>query len=399
MRVLLSTFDSRGGIEPLAALALALRERGAEAVVCAPPDCADRLAGLDVPLVPVGQPVRALVHGASPPSPLRVPEIAHALIGQQFEVLAPVAEGCDFLVASGVVAAVAGARSVAELAGIPSALVHWCPLYVPSPHNPPIPLPGRAYPPDETDRAVLDRLEREGFDAVFGDALNSHRAAAGLPPVDVRDHVYAEQVWLAADPVLAPWPGPAYVDVVRTGTWSTPDDRPLPAALEAFLAAGEPPVYAGLGSVRAPDGFAEAAVAAARAHGRRVVVGQGWAGLAGDGGDDCYVVGEVNQQALFRRVAAVVHHGGAGTTATAARAGAPQVVVPQLGDQPYWAARVAALGVGAAHDGPVPTTESLTAALAVALAPETRERAAAVAPTLRTDGAAEAADLLLRAAR
>ena len=69
MRVLLSTYDSRGGVEPLAALAVRLQELGAEALVCAPPDCAERLAEVGVPLVPVGEPVRALVHGARPPSP------------------------------------------------------------------------------------------------------------------------------------------------------------------------------------------------------------------------------------------------------------------------------------------------------------------------------------------
>ena len=94
-------------------------------------------------------------------------------------------------------------------------------------------------------------------------------------------------------------------------------------------------------------------------------------------------------------MAAVVHHGGAGTTTTAARAGAPQVVVPQIGDQPYWAGRVADLGIGAAHDGPTPTFESLSAALRTALTPETRARATAVAGTIRTDGAAVAAKLLL----
>ncbi len=113
--------------------------------------------------------------------------------------------------------------------------------------------------------------------------------------------------------------------------------------------------------------------------------------------DDCFAVGEVNLQQLFGRVAAVVHHGGVGTTTTAARAGASQVVVSQIVDQPYWAGRVAGLGIGAAHDGPAPTTESLSAALRTALTPETRARAAAVAGTIRTDGATVAATLLLDA--
>lgn len=98
---------------------------------------------------------------------------------------------------------------------------------------------------------------------------------------------------------------------------------------------------------------------------------------------------------LFGRVAAVVHHGGAGTTTTATRAGTPQVVVPQWADQPYWASRVADLGVGVAHDVQAPCTESLSAALGKALTPGVRARAKALAGMIRTDGAAVAAELLL----
>ena len=104
--------------------------------------------------------------------------------------------------------------------------------------------------------------------------------------------------------------------------------------------------------LREAEEVARVAVEAVRARGRRVLLGTGWADLAlVDDQDDCLAVGEVNQQALFRRVAAVVHHGGAGTTTTAARAGPPQVVVPQVADQLYWAARVP---VRRAHDGPGP---------------------------------------------
>jgi vancomycin aglycone glucosyltransferase len=155
-------------------------------------------------------------------------------------------------------------------------------------------------------------------------------------------------------------------------------------------------VYVGFGSMRAPKDIARVAIEVIRAQGRRALVSRGWADLTLiDDRDDCFVIGEVNQQALFGRVAAVVHHGGAGTTTTAARAGAPQVAVPRMVDQPYFAGRVAELGIGAAHDGPTPTTESLSAALRTALTPETRARAAAVASTIRTDGATVAATLLL----
>jgi vancomycin aglycone glucosyltransferase len=149
-------------------------------------------------------------------------------------------------------------------------------------------------------------------------------------------------------------------------------------------------------AMRVSPDLGRVAIEAARANGRRLLLGRGWADLSLTD-DDCLVVGDVSHQALFPRVAAVVHHGGAGTTTTAALAGAPQVVVPQIVDQPYWARRVAELGIGVAHEGPVPTLESLASALGTALAPETRARATAVAAQVRTDGATVAARRLLEA--
>lgn len=145
----------------------------------------------------------------------------------------------------------------------------------------------------------------------------------------------------------------------------------------------------------APD-TAAVAVEAVRVRGRRVLVSRGWADLAlVDDRDDCFAVGEANHRELFRRTAAVVHHGGAGTTTTAALAGAPQVVVPQIVDQPFWARRVAELGIGTAHEGPTPTVASLAAALDTALRGDTAARAAEVGATVRTDGAAVAARMLV----
>jgi vancomycin aglycone glucosyltransferase len=382
------------------ALAVRLRELGAEVRVCAPPDWAERLAQFDVPLVPLGPPVRQLMHGPTPPSLADVPRRAAELIAEQFDKLPAVAKGCDALVATGLFPVAASVQSVAEKLDIRYVFAAYCPIFLPSPHRPPQPLPGRPLPPDVTDNRVLNDLDIQNYNGLFGDALNTHRASIGLPPVDnVRDHVITDQPWLAADPVLGPWQEPADLDVVQTGAWIVPDERPLPAELEAFLDAGTAPVYVGFGSMRAPKDSARVAIEAIRAQGRRAVVARGWADLAPiDDGDDCFAIGEVNQQALFRRVAAVVHHGGAGTTTTAARAGAPQVVVPQMADQPYFAGRVAELGIGAAHDGPTPTTESLSAALSTVLTPETRARATAVAGTIRADGATVAAKLLLDAA-
>ena len=340
--------------------------------------------------------VREVFTGKKPPS---AADLAAGVIAGQADAVASAAERCDVLVAAGLTTAAAGAQAVSEKRGLRYVHAAYAPCYLPSPCYPPLSLHGQPAPPDVTDNRVLWELHAQGMNAVFGAPVNAYRASLGLPAVDnVRDYVSTSHPLLAADPTLAPWPERAGFDVVQTGAWILPDERPLPEELEAFLDAGAPPVYVSFGSMplREAEEVARVAVEAVRARGRRVLLGTGWADLALiDDQDDCLAVGEVNQQALFRRVAAVVHHGGAGTTTTAARAGAPQVVVPQVADQLYWAARVAGLGIGAAHDGPVPAAGSLSAALTTVLAPETVARAAAGADVIRADGATVAAKLLL----
>ena len=231
----------------------------------------------------------------------------------------------------------------------------------------------------------------------MGALLNPYRAKLGLAPVsDVRGYILTDRPWLAADPTLAPWPDPADQSVFQTGAWILPDERPLSPELETFLDAGEPPVYFGFGSISAPQGLSRVMIESARALGRRAIVSRGWADLSlVDDGPDCLAIGEVNQQALFKRVAAVVHHGGAGTTTAAARAGAPQVVIPQHYDQHYWAQRVQQLGIGSAHAPAAPTTGSLTSALEHALQPDVVARARSIAAAVRSDGALIAAQRLI----
>ncbi len=399
MRVVLSTYGARGSVEPMAGLAVALREVGAEVRVCAPPDeeFAERLAEAGLAVVPTGRPVRPLVTTVAPGSAGLAQRVAD-LMAAQFETVAAAAEGGDVLVATGPLPVTAGARSVAERLGIRYVHASHQPVVLPSPYRRPPARRGRPLPEEVTDNRVLWDLDARIADEMFGEMLNAQRAAAGLPPVSrVRDYAFTERPFLASDPVLDPW-RPTGLDVVQTGAWILPDERPLPAELVEFLDAGAPPVYVGFGSTPmggAPD-IARVAVESVRARGRRALLARGWADLGlVDDRDDCFVVGEVNHQALFRRVAAVVHHGSGGTTTAATRAGAPQVVVPQGADQPYWAGRVSDLGIGVAHEGPRPSVESLSVALETALAPETLARATAVAGTVRPDGATVAAKLLL----
>jgi vancomycin aglycone glucosyltransferase len=350
-----------------------LRALGADVRMCAPPDEEFRqlLARAGVPLVPFGRPWRSW---ARPPTAGERRQRVTDFIAAQDDTLVAAAVGCDVIVATAMSQFVGS--SVAEKLGIAYRCVLFCP-------------------------DVLDGLDGQGFDALFGAPINAHRASIGLPPVDdVGEFMFTRQPLLAADPTLGPWRGPTAFDARQTGAWILPDERPLPADLLTFLDAGEPPVYLGFGSMRTVDADSvRAAVDAIRAQDRRVLIGRGWLGMGRvDDRDDCFVVGEINQQELFGRVAAVVHHGGAGTTTTAAVAGAPQVVVPQGGDQIYWARRVAQLGIGAAHDGPTPTVASLSGPLGTALTPASRTRALTLAGSIGTDGAGTAAELLVAGA-
>jgi vancomycin aglycone glucosyltransferase len=256
------------------------------------------------------------------------------------------------------------------------------------------PLPGEAAPSTDDNRELWLR-DASRFNDLFGTALNAHRASLRLAPLDdVRSHMFTDRPWLAADPTLGPWPDPA-AEVLQTGAWILPDERPLARDLETFLASGEPPIYVGFSSNRAPEDAGQVILAAARALGRRAIVSRGWFDVSlVDDERDCLSIGEVNVHALFSRVAAVVHHGGAGTTTAAALAGAPQVVIPHLYDQHYWARQVQRLGIGIAHPPGLPTAESLRWALEQALAPDVAARARRVAPAIRIDGVQVAAQQL-----
>jgi vancomycin aglycone glucosyltransferase len=402
MRILLSTYGSRGDVEPIAALAVALQARGVEAVVSAPSD-AEFVRLLDragVPLAPAFLPVREWIAMARTLGET-LPQLAVRLAAGQYEALTAAAHQCDAIVATGLFPSKAAAQMIAEQRGLHYVSLHFCPRYVPSPYFTPVAFPGHPQPVGMTDTLALWQHNAEAMNALFGDAVNGQRSAIGLSPVEsVRDHVFTHRPWLATDPVLSPWLPGGEPYAAQTGALILPDTRPLPEGLEAFLRAGPPPVYVGFGSM-AMSGWQDGgriAVDAVRGQGRRLILAHGWADLKPvDDGSDCFAVGDVNQQALFPHVAAVVHHGGAGTTVAAARAGTPQFVVPQVADQPYWGERVAALGIGAVHDGPVPSYETLSMGIGVALAAETRARAGVVAGEVRGDGAAVAAEMLIAA--
>lgn len=364
MRVLLSTVGTRGDVQPLIALAEAVRARGHVVRLCVPPNFTAWAAAHGFEAVAVGIEMRAPRAGAAPPA---TPALVTDLITNQFDVLHEATRDCDVLLGAG--AHQYAARSMAELRGIRYVNA----LYAPS-----------ALPSEANTRAWNERSR---------DRVNANRARFGLPAVeDVLSHIVTDEPWLAADATLAPLPARDDMRVRDAGAWLLVDDMPHDDALARFLEAGAPPVYVGFGGMPVPDGTARTVIDAVRRTGARVILASGWADLAAiDTGDDCLVVDEVNQQRLFTQVAAVVHHGGAGTTHTAALAGAPQVVVPLFGDQPYWAGRVQALGIGDTVPVAALSAGALATALEAVLDGGTRARAAAVAASMVTDGAERAA--------
>jgi len=400
MRILLSTIGSRGDVQPLVALASELKAVGEDVHLCVPPDFRAWIEGLGMAVTPIGPDVRST--GKKSPTAARItPEQRRQMIedtvAAQFETIASAARGCDVIV--GATALQIAAPSVAERMGVPYVFAAYCPIVLPwRRHAPPVLVSlGDAPPPPADDYTELWVKDTQRSNDAWRAPLNTRRASLGLAAIDdVRSHVLTAQPWLAADPTLAPWPEPGDDRVFQTGAWLLADERPLAPEIEAFLDAGEPPVYFGFGSVGAPENVSRVMIESARAVGRRAIVLRGWADLPLiDDGSDCLSVGEVNQQTLFKRVAAVVHHGGAGTTTAAARTGAPQVVIPQHYDQPYWAQRVQQLGVGTAHATPTQSVVSLTAALERTLHPVVATRARAVAGETRGDGARIAARALL----
>ncbi|HVF15277.1 MAG TPA: glycosyltransferase, partial [Steroidobacteraceae bacterium] len=310
MRVLLTTFGSRGDVQPVLALAVALRELGADARVCAPADeeFQELFTAAGVPLLPAFRSVREFIAEMRPKrATMSLPKIAAEVMAAQYEAIsAAVREfsdsGCDVMVTTGLFSSVAAARSVAEKVGSRYVLGAYCPIFLPSLDRRPYEYPSHPHPPKATNQFLWER-DVQVMNEIFGGGLNALRASVGLPKVDnIRDYCYTDRPWLAADPVLAPWQRPAPIDLVQTGAWILPDERALPDELLSFLDAGTPPVYVGFGSLHAPKDFARMAIDVARAQGRRVLISRGWAELAlVDDRDDCFIIGEVNQQALFPR--------------------------------------------------------------------------------------------------
>lgn len=339
--------------------------------------------------------------GSSVPGPSVAPtkeqlqQMADMMVRGQFQVLGEAARDCDLILAA--TALQVATRSIAQAQDIPYVFAAYAPVVFPSSKYPPPKTGGHhSHSLSEEENRQLWK-ENEASFSQFAATLNEERARLDLEPVtNVQRYMFTDRPWLAADPVLAPAFPLDGMEVVQTGDWTLSDPAPLPPALEKFLADGPPPIYLGFGSMSASDQTGRLLVEAIRALGLRVILSQGWAGLMPpDARDDIISISDVAHAALFPRVAAVVHHGGAGTTHAAARAGTPQVIIPHSYDQFYWAHRVQELKIGVS--GPardVMSVENVAQALSEVLQPEWKERTRELGSRMEQNGARIAAERL-----
>jgi sterol 3beta-glucosyltransferase len=367
MKVLVLTLGTRGDVQPFVALAQELGRRGHQVVVAAPERFADLVSSRGVIFQGVDDgPLRVLdsssaagevaAGGLRAKAALmrRLPAMFTRVLDDCWQVASTgLGVGADVVVHNGQIMA---GQHVAEKLGVPAVLALPMPMYVPTGQ---FPWPGQHFPAWLPPR--MNRLTYAGMKVpavVFGRTVDRWRAGLGLPRRRGRHDPLRRPdggpvpVLHAVSPAVLPrpvdWPATARV----TGYWFAdppPVAEPVEPGLDALMPAGsdQPLVFVGFGSMAGPDPRAatQEVVQALRMAGVRGVLAGGWGGLGEAAAPELFLAGEVRHEVVFPRTAVIVHHGGAGTTAAAVRAGRPQVVCPFVGDQPFWGRRMHQLGV------------------------------------------------------
>ena len=389
MRIALATVGTTGDVAPFVLLARRLVARGHEVTAISWPVHRAALseAGVRVevagPHADAGRiaAVAADVAGRPPLQQVAILRDFHIADGEDhYRRLRTLLPGHDVVVVHGIHVL---AHAAVLDAGLAFATAVFDPVLLPTRSAPPPGLPPLG-PLNRPAWWMLDRiLARVGrpVDAVLARAGSAQR---GLPLFRARSprlHL------LACSPAIIRVPPDLPAGTLVTGAWL--DDRPvspLPLELESFLADGAAPIVIGFGSMAgASEAAMDGAVRAILESGRRVVVqGSIAAGVTSPG---LIRIGEVDHRALFPRAALVVHHGGSGTTHAVVAAGVPSLVIPHVGDQPYWADRLRRLGVAPKPQAVrgLQAERLASAALASAADPAMRQRAAALASKLERE--------------
>lgn len=414
----LLTYGSRGDVEPFVALGAGLRRAGHGVRLAAPAVFQPLVNAHDLEFAGLpGNPdqlVRGLVSEAGHCWWRMVRVMAGHVLPLATEVLAAVRAACRDsgactsrrVIVHSFLMTQAGYEVAREL-GVPDVSAQFFPVFAPTAAFPGIVFPdlplGATY--RRLTHAVVTQTFHRGGRLLYRRVRRGH---PGLPPLsgwpfDDRGG-HSTPILFAFSPSVVARPSDWGPDVHVTGYWPLkPEaDWQPPPALARFLEAGPPPVYVGFGSTVARNARELAAIAleALARTGQRGVLSPGWARLdAGDLSGDVYLCETAPHAWLFPRMAAVVHHGGAGTVGAGLRAGVPNVVVPFTSDQPFWGHRVFALGVG---PEPIParrlTADALISAIAQAVGDGAmRARAQALGERIRgEDGVAQAIGVLQR---
>ncbi|MFF9282869.1 glycosyltransferase [Streptomyces griseosporeus] len=321
---------------------------------------------------------------------VRVIALARSLAGRMTEGLLGAARESDVLLLGGAVGPLG--HAIAEGLRLPSLGVYLQPLAPTREFAPPVLATG-------SWGGAVNRAAGYGVNLavehVFAATVPGVRERLGLPALRTAAALRARErqgwpVLHGFSPLVVPRPHDWRPGLDVTGYWWPYDGETteLPSRVREFLERGPAPVFVGLGSATVPDPgrLSAAVVRALRRAGLRGVIQRGWGGLEADG-DDMLTVGELPHSLLFPRMAAVVHHCGAGTTAAGLRAGVPAVPVPVQFDEAFWAARLVRLGVAPQV---LPLRRLGADALAAALARVTgdtafRERARALGARIRAE--------------
>ncbi|MFJ3898134.1 glycosyltransferase [Streptomyces sp. NPDC090083] len=376
------TAGSRGDVAPYTGLGQALVRAGHEVTLVTHAALAPLVAGSGVGFHPLPVDPRAelessrgrgLHRSASGAGKLlRVVGMARALVGRMTDDLLTAARSSDVLLLSSSLGPLG--HTIAEGLSLPSMGVYLQPIAPTREFAPPV-LGGGSW--GAVGNRVAGRGVNRAVEHVFAAAVPELRTRLGLPRSrpGAALRTRERQDWPVHhgfSPLIVPRPADWRTGLTVAGYWWPYDgDARLPPELDDFIDAGPPPVFVGLGSATVPDPQRLSAeiVRALRLAGLRGVIQRGWGGLAASG-DDVLTVGEVPHAALFPRMAAVVHHCGAGTTAAGLRAGVPAVPVPIQFDEGFWAARLVALGVAPRA---VPLRGLTAASLSAALVRAVRE--------------------------
>ena len=352
MRIALATVGTTGDVAPFVALARGLTAAGHEVTAVSWELHRGAFEGAASSFVPAGPATsreeiadtasRAAAAG-SPLAQVAVLRDFHLRdAADHYRRLREVQPGHDLVVLHGI-------HTLAEAAvrdgGQAWASAVFDPVLLPTATAPPAGMPSLG-PLDRLEWWMLDRMLRRQ-DKPLHAALESAGSRAAREVTMFRARSPRLHL-VGCSPRVAPPPTDLEASTHFTGAWvDHAPPAPLPDVLEHFLAAGAAPVVVTFGSMAAPDpaGLASAVVSGIHDAGHRAVLQGGAAMLDGD---DVLSVATVDHRALFPRAAAVIHHGGAGTTHTAVAAGMPSVVIPHVGDQPFWAKRLHALGVAPA---------------------------------------------------